>query len=365
MQAERPPRPNPRRAFEALKERTSALNAAILRVGASLDLATVLQDVVDAARALTSARYGIIVTVDEAGEVTDFVTSNFTDEERRRFVAWPDRPRFSAYVRELPGPLRLDDWTEHVRSLGLEVDMPPCTFMSAPMRHRDVHVGHFFLGDKAGAAPFADEDEEVLLLFASQAASAVANARVHRDERRARADLEALVETSPVGVVVFDASTGRPASVNREARRMVEALRTGDRAPEELLDVLTCRFADGREIELAGFPLARALGEAPTMRAEEIAISVPDGGSVRALINVTPIRAGDGEDGEVVSVVVTLQDLAPLEELERLRAEFLGMVSHELRTPLAAIKGSVAAVRGAAPALPQAEVNQFLRIVDT
>ena len=108
----------------------------------------------------------------------------------------------------------------------------------------------------------------------------------------------------------------------------------------------------------------RALGRATTMRAEEIVLSLPDGRSLRTLINVTPIRSEDGEDGEIVSVVVTMQDLAPLEELERLRAEFLGVVSHELRTPLAAIKGSVAAVRGAAPALPQAEVDQFFRIID-
>ena len=48
----------------------------------------------------------------------------------------------------------------------------------------------------------------------------------------------------------------------------------------------------------------------------------PDGRRVRTLINVTPIRA---EDGGVESVVVTLQDLAELEELERLRTEFLAM----------------------------------------
>ena len=43
-------------------------------------------------------------------------------------------------------------------------------------------------------------------------------------------------------------------------------------------------------------------------------------------------------------MIVTLQDLAPLQELERLRADFLGMVSHELRAPLAAIKGSAVTV---------------------
>ena len=50
------------------------------------------------------------------------------------------------------------------------------------------------------------------MLFASQAATAIANARTHRDEPRAPADLEALVDTSPVGVVVFDAKSDRPVS---------------------------------------------------------------------------------------------------------------------------------------------------------
>ena len=50
------------------------------------------------------------------------------------------------------------------------------------------------------------------MLFASQAAVAIANARTYRSEQHARADLEALVETSPVGVVVFDAKSGRPVS---------------------------------------------------------------------------------------------------------------------------------------------------------
>ena len=45
------------------------------------------------------------------------------------------------------------------------------------------------------------------------------------------------------------------------------------------------------------------------------------------------------------SFVAVLQDMTPLEEQERLRAEFLAMVSHELRTPLAAVKGSVSTLR--------------------
>ena len=344
------------RGNEVTRERLSRLSAAILRVSASLDVGTVLREVVDSARGLTGARYGVISTIDETGRPHGHVASGLSPEEERQMVAWPDAMRLFEHLRGLDAPLRLADLGEYVRSLGLAPGLVPCrTFQGTPMRHRGEHVGSFFLGEKEGGCEFTDEDEEVLVLLASQAATAIANARAHRDEQRARADLEALVETSPVGVVVFDAQTGVPVTVNREARRIVEALHMPGRSEEDLLDVITSRLADGREVTLD------QLKNAATLRAEEVEISVPDGRRIRMLINVTPIRSGEGE---VESVVVTMQDLAPIEELERLRAEFLGMVSHELRAPLTSIKGSTTTLLGAPRALDRAEMRQFIRIID-
>ena len=176
-----------------------------------------------------------------------------------------------------------------------------------------------------------------------------------------RRELEALIETSPVGVVVFDGRAGEPVSFNREARRIVDGLSVPGCTPLESLGMVTCHRADGREVALAEFPLAQLPGTAETVRAEEITLSVPDGRSVTTLVNSTPIL---GDDGSVLSVVVTLQDLGPLEELERMRAEFLGIVSHELRTPLISIKGSTATVLGASPTPEPAEMLQFFRVID-
>ena len=198
-------------------------------------------------------------------------------------------------------------------------------------------------------------------MFASQAALVIANARRHRDELRARGNLETLIDTSPIGVVVFDARTAAPVSINRETRRILEGLRTPEQDVEQLLEVLTFRRANGREVSLAEFPLARALGAGEAVRAEEIVITVPDGRSVATLVNATPIRS---VDGEVESFVVTLQDLTPLEELERQRAEFLGVVSHELRTPLASIKGSATTLKESANSLDPAEMDLFFRIIE-
>ena len=151
-------------------------------------------------------------------------------------------------------------------------------------------------------------------------------------------------------------------SLNREARRIVDGLRMPDQSTEQLLGVLTFRRAGGREVSLREFPLAQALSTGETVRAEEIVMQVPDGRSVTTVINATPIRS---EEGELESVIVTLQDMKPLEEQERLRAEFLAMVSHELRTPLTSVKGSVTTLLDTSAALNPAETLQFHRIIDS
>ncbi len=351
----------PGQELQTLRDRITALGTAIVRINATLDVTTVLQEIIGSSRALTGARLGVVTTTDEAGQVQEFVSSGFTAEEHEAFIAWPDGPKLWAHFRDLPGPLRLTDLPAFVSSLGFSPELiNGKTFQGTPIHHGGALVGLLFLAEKEGAQEFTDEDEDVLVLFGSLAATAIANARTHRAEQRTRADLEALVETSPVGVVVFDAGSGQPVSFNREARRILETLRTAGRPLEALQEVVTCRRADGREFALAEFPLARQFSSGETVRAEEIVLSVPDGRSVRTLVNSTPIES---EDGAVASVVVTMQDLAPLDELERLRAEFLGMVSHELRAPLTSIKGSAATLLESAPELDPAERHEFFRII--
>ena len=349
----------------ALRDRLSRLSQASLRITEDLDLDTVLQGVVAGARSLTGARMGGITTLDEGGGLQDFITSGLTPDEHQRFVDLPGGPEFFAYLSRLPEPLRVADFSAYTTALGLPEIGPPLgpvkAFLGAPIRLRGQHVGNLYLSDKEVGGEFTPEDEDTLVMFAAQAAMAIANARRHREEQRSRSDLETLINTAPVGVIVFDAGTGAPLSFNRETRRIVDSLRNPDQSPEDLLEVLTFRRADGREISLAEFPLAQALSSGETVRAEEIVIGVPDGRSVTTIINATPIPT---EDGTVETVVVTLQDLTPLQELELQRAEFLAMVSHELRAPLTSIKGSAAAVLRTSSVLDAAEVQQFFRIID-
>ena len=276
----------------------------------------------------------------------------------------PDAPSFFEYLSSLEEPLRISDIDTHIRESRMPNFLPPipaASLLVAPIRHQGVGVGTIYLAHDRDDRRYSREDEETLVMFASQAAMVIANARRHRQEQQTRADLETLIDTSPVGVVVLDATTGVPKSFNRGASRIVDRLRAPDQSPAELLEAVTFKRADGREISLREFQMTELLSVGETVRAEEIVLRVADGRSVTVLLNATPIMS---EDGVVESVVVTLQDMAAVEELERLRAEFLAMVSHELRAPLTSIKGSAATVLESDIDLDPAVVRQFFRIIE-
>ena len=348
---------------QVLRERLAKLSETSLSINESLDFHTVLQNVLDSARSLTGARYGVIATMDEQGGLEAVLTSGTSDKEHRQLISLPGGTRIFAHFIAIADPQRVDNYGEYAASVGLDGLLPMTIWagMSVPIRHRGQSVGVIWLGQDREERKFTDEDEDFLVMFSSQAALVIANSCRYREERRVRSRLETLMNTLPVGVAVFDAKTGELASLNQEALRIVDSLMDPGQTPEQLLEVLSYRREDGREMTFAEAPLVTSLGAGETLFAEEIVLEVPDGRSVSILLNTTPVHS---EDGEVVeSVVVTMQDLAPLEDTERLRAEFLGMVSHELRTPLTSIKGSATTLLDASAELDPIELRQFLRII--
>ncbi len=358
-------RPDERdRRIQELEERLARLSEASLSINESLEFETVLQRVLDSARALTGARYGAIAAVDEQGGLETVLSSGTSEDEHRQLVSLPGGDRIFAHFIALADPLRVDDWAAYASEAGLngELPMPVRAGLYAPIRHQGQSVGVIFQGHDQEGRTFSAEDEEVLVMFSSQAAMVIANARRYREEQSARADLETLIDTSPVGVLVLrlGATAVAAVSLNREARRIADSLGAPGEDVAELLGTLTFRPADGREIPLAEYPVAEILRGGEPLRAQEMVVAAPDGRSVRVLVNATPIFSG----GEVETVVVMLQDLAELDDLQRMRAEFLGMVSHELRAPLASIKGSASALIREGMALDPAETLQLHHIIE-
>ena len=119
---------------------------------------------------------------------TGFVTCGIADEEHRRLQG-QDR-RFVEFMGSLVEPLRIANLTDYTRSLGLPDVVPaePVTsVLMSPILHGEASVGAIFLARLAPSVEFSPGDEEVLSMFASQAALVISNARRYRDARRARA----------------------------------------------------------------------------------------------------------------------------------------------------------------------------------
>ena len=346
-----------------LRDRFSRLSQASLRINENLELDVVLQEVVDSARSLTDADYGVITITDYARYGKPFLSSGTTHEEHQQLAEMPFRHQLFDHLARSEGPIRVEDFIRHTDQLQLPEfpALPVRAFLGAAIRHHGSLVGHIYLAKKLTGSPFTEQDEDLLMMFSAQAALVIANARRYWDEQRARNDLEALVNLSPIGVLVFETRTGNLMTANEEARR-VAGSRHG--APEQLEDFLRSmvfRRPDGRGVALSEHPIARTIRDGGSVRAEEVSIIQTDGRSVKALLNVGSIVSTDGQPE---TTIATVQDITPLEDLERLRAEFLGMVSHELRTPLTSIKGSTHTLLTAFETLDPAELVQFIRIID-
>ena len=106
------------REIAALQERLSRLSEASLRINESLDFDVVLQGVLDSARSLTGARYGVMTLLDDAGSVQDFLSSGLTAEESAQLWLMPEGLRIFQALTNISEPVRIPDLAAHMRSLG-------------------------------------------------------------------------------------------------------------------------------------------------------------------------------------------------------------------------------------------------------
>lgn len=81
-------------------------------------------------------------------------------------------------------------------------------------------------------------------------------------------------------------------------------------------------------------------GQPPALDEEQATLAIEDGGRVRYYkFAITPVK--QNEHGQMLGVILLLQDVTTLKELDRLKDEFVMTASHELRSPLTGIAMSI------------------------
>lgn len=172
-----------------LRSQLLLLSRLTYRVASSLDLPLVLQEVVDAACELTGARYGALALVDAAGEFQRLFIHGLSTEERDGLGELPHGRGILGLLHQMRRPLRLSDLSKHERFAGFPAGHPSMTtFLGTNIQDQ----GALYLADKTEEREFSPEDEELLTVFAQQAAAAIRNARRFEEEQTARANAEAV-----------------------------------------------------------------------------------------------------------------------------------------------------------------------------
>jgi PAS domain S-box-containing protein len=161
---------------------------------------------------------------------------------------------------------------------------------------------------------------------------------VHNIDERKRAEREreeslrwvhAVLEQSPVALILAHCPHGERIEANSRAQQLFGV------GPIETIEQCRrlIRSPDGQPLELHQFPCERALEGKPAS-AVECVVSDGKGRTTPVLASSAPIF---GADGSVLGAVVALQDITPVKELERLRAEWSSVVAHDLRQPIGSI----------------------------
>jgi signal transduction histidine kinase len=173
-------------ALMAQVTRTSRLLDAVVALSADLSLPNVLKRIVEAAAAVSGARYGALGVIgpDQAGlegGLVEFVTTGL-DDDAVRAIGEPPRGRgiLGLLVTD-PKPQRIADIGAHPASAGFPPHHPAMrSFLGVPIRVRDEVFGNLYLTDKMGAAEFSAGDEELVVALAGAAGVAIENARLHQ-----------------------------------------------------------------------------------------------------------------------------------------------------------------------------------------
>ncbi|WP_413098601.1 GAF domain-containing protein [Streptomyces sp. Inha503] len=167
------------------RDRIHTLLDAVLAIGSDLELAVVLQRIVESAVSLVDAEYGALGVLGEEGTIKQFLTVGIDEETIAGMGHYPRGEGILGLLIRHPEPLRLANLAQHPSSVGFPSGHPPMTsFLGTPIKVREQVFGNLYLTDKQGAAEFDADDEAVLRTLAAAAGVAIDNARLYDEARR-------------------------------------------------------------------------------------------------------------------------------------------------------------------------------------
>ncbi|MEV4423211.1 GAF domain-containing sensor histidine kinase [Patulibacter sp. NPDC049589] len=231
--------PAPIDASQRHVARLEGLLAAGRALTAELDLSTMLDRLLVAARDLTGARFAALGVLDaERTGLAEFLTLGLDEETRDTIGDLPRGHGILGLLIDQPTPIRLHDISQHPRSYGFPPGHPPMrSFLGAPITVHGRIWGNLYLSEKATAEDFDDHDVDSIVTLAQWAGIAIDNARLFAESARGRAEVERTMRTTIEIAAAIGSDTDLSpilALIAERARELVDAhglliwLREGD-----------------------------------------------------------------------------------------------------------------------------------------
>ncbi len=324
-------------------------DGAIIGQGLPPDAEDALESIPELARRLVSAQYAALAVMDDSGRVVRFLTAGISREQREAIGKPPEGRGLLGALRREGRPIRIPDISSDPRSVGFPPNHPPMkSFLGVPIMLHGVGIGNLYLTNKLDAEEFTERDEQIVVTLARYVALAVENSRLYAQEaelrRRAEqehARLRAIIDSTAAAVLVVEGTDGRVLLANHEASRLL-GLRLGHGDPRERYDRgISYLRPDGLPFNPEDLPLERALRQGTTSRGVEAVLQLEDGRKVPVMMSASPVQ---DSSGAIAAAVVVFEDITAIQQVERLKADFLSMISHDLKGPLATIKGLASSI---------------------
>ncbi|MBZ0317785.1 MAG: GAF domain-containing protein [Anaerolineae bacterium] len=352
------------------QKRVAALYEVGKVIGSSLNLQTVLDQVMDAIIQLSGAERGFLMLLDDDGNLAVRVARNF-DQETLQSDEIAFSRTITRQVFETGEPVVTTNAQEDPRYAGQVSIMihGMRSIMATPLRARGKSTGVVYVDNRIKTGLFSDEDLEVLAAFAAQAAVALDNARLYSEtdaELQARLeelrilqwidrqlneklDLQAAMKlTLEWSSRLCDAQSASMGFLDREAGVISLVANYGEEnefSQTSQLPLTHPLIAQVLEMESAALQLS------PTGAPPHTTLCVP----VRRENNIIGVvlfsaNRADAFDVDAQELVSRMADRAAIaienarlydavKAADKTKSEFVGFVAHELKVPMTSISG--------------------------
>jgi signal transduction histidine kinase len=325
-------------------------------LGSSLDLQTVLDQVMDAIIQLTGAERGFLMLRDDDGGLTVQAARNLDQQ-----TIGSDDFRYSRTVAnqviDSGMPILTTNATEDPRFAGTAsiVAQSLRSIMASPLRVRGSVIGVAYVDSQATAGLFHESDLDALDAFSSQAAMALDNAILFaatdealssridqlRQLRRVDLQLSETLDADRAKAITLEwacrlagASGGYLGLVERDALHSVDSYGVVDRT----ITSLTETFPACHEVMRSGQTVNAGDTLLVPIRRETDVVGVV------VLVDGQPFseEQQDMVERVVARAAVSIENArlyAAVRDADKAKSEFVGIVAHDLKSPMTGIKG--------------------------